>query len=235
MSEQSIHKILITGHKGTIGSVLMNGLAGFELTGVDLPEVDVCNYDALKEAMVGMHAVIHTAQNTNDENDTTPGIRPENVTMWNNVLWAAHHTGSVRRVILSSSVHADNFIDHLGAGLLVSPGSYHPRIDYGTHKLVMEGVAGVFAQQTGLDIIAPRFGGVTPDDLPETYHPTEPLVWLSHADLIRAITCCLSAPIEPGRFEAFYAVSANTGRLHDTTNIFDWVPKDDSADVMRAN
>jgi len=223
-------KVVITGAHGTIGSVLAERLAqNHEVVGLDLPDGDIGNYNFLLEQARGADTMIHVAH-TSDENWRSGYLNPTNVQMEMNVFTAALEAG-VRRLIMASSVHADNFNDYTGTAALTVPGSYKSASPYGAHKLVVEEMGRFYAAHHGLEFVGVRFGGVTGDDSVRTVF-REPAVWLSHRDLGNAIEACVSAPEVPGRFAVFYAVSNNDGRLHDTGNPFGWQPLDNSADHL---
>ena len=60
-------RIVITGHKGQLGTALQRVLTGAELLGLDLPEHDITNPVSISEAIVGFRpdVVIHSAAMTN--------------------------------------------------------------------------------------------------------------------------------------------------------------------------
>jgi len=60
-------RIAITGHKGQLGTALLNALAGAELLGLDLPEHDITDPLAIRETIVEFRpdVVIHGAAMTN--------------------------------------------------------------------------------------------------------------------------------------------------------------------------
>ncbi|MDT8304591.1 MAG: dTDP-4-dehydrorhamnose reductase [Anaerolineae bacterium] len=62
-------QIVITGNKGQLGQALEKELAGYSLTGIDLPEVDITDRGALFTAVkaAGPDLVIHTAAYTDVE------------------------------------------------------------------------------------------------------------------------------------------------------------------------
>lgn len=226
-------KVLITGSKGTIGSVLMKGLAEkYELIGLDLPESDISDYPFLLKQMKGVDTVIHIARGRGGGREIMRSgrIDPANVLFYMNVFQAVIEA-KVKRLIMASSVHADNFNDYEGDGLLKVPGSYKPITPYGTHKLIIEEIGKFYSSHYNFEFIGVRFGGVTPDNSVKTFGK-EPQVWLSHNDLVTAIDACVSAKSVPGRFAVFYAVSNNDGRLHDTANSFGWQPQDNSSNHM---
>jgi len=227
-----MNKIAITGSEGTIGSVLHAGLGKeYEVLGLDLPEYDVRDYDLLLHQFqtFGPDTVIHVAHDMH-ENCESGSIVPDNVTMEMNIFEAATEA-SVGRVIMASSVHADDFLSYTGDKLLSVPGSYRPTSPYGAHKLALESIGASYNEKTDLEFVAIRFGGVTPDDSVRTYD-REPAVWLSHRDLLGAVGAAVKAMEVPGGHGVFYAVSDNTGRLHDTANPFGWTPQDNSYDRL---
>jgi uronate dehydrogenase len=228
-----VSRVVITGSKGTIGSVLYEGLREqHQVTGLELPEGDISKYDFLLSQLHGANTVIHVAYSANPstrEGVLTGSINPTNIQLEMNVLTAVIEAG-VKRLILASSVHADNFTDHQGAGLLTVPGSYNPPSAYGTHKLILEEVGRFYASHFHLEFVGVRFGGVTRDNSVRP-QASEPAVWLSHRDLVNAIEACVSAELVPNRFAVFYAVSDNDGRIHSTENPFGWQPLDNSRDA----
>jgi nucleoside-diphosphate-sugar epimerase len=217
-------KVLITGSSGTIGSVLLHGLQGVDITPFDLSDgCDVNNRSQLTAAMVGHDAVVHLAWDVRTENAHQGNFDPKHPQMTINVLDAAVDA-RVPRVILASSVHADRF-----AGRFVrndpplrpfDPPT--PDSPYGASKLHMEAAAKYFASTGALQAICIRFGGVNPDDKPA---PKEADVWLSHADCVGLVQACITANDVPNNFSIVYAVSDNPERVHDLTNPFKWAPQ----------
>src|SRR5690348_6518709 len=77
---QLVSRVVITGSKGTIGSVLYEGLREqHQVTGLDLPEGDISNYDFLLSQLHGANTVIHVAYSANPstrEGALTGSINP---------------------------------------------------------------------------------------------------------------------------------------------------------------
>jgi NAD+ dependent glucose-6-phosphate dehydrogenase len=222
--------VLITGSEGIIGSVLRRGLSDkYQIRGVDLPQ-DISRYDALWAQMAGVQTVIHLARrfSPTDPVERRMRIYPQNVQIDVNVFTAVVRAG-VKRLIVASSVHADNHRDPDLVELLTIPGSYSPTTPYGVYKLVEEEVGKALSKQFGFEFVGVRFGGVTRDDSVKT-GAGQTATWLSHDDLLGAIDACLRVEPVPGRSTVFYAVSNNADRIHDTTNPFGWRPKDNSAE-----
>src|SRR5262249_38235724 len=138
-----------------------------------------------------------------------------------NAYRAAVQAG-VPRVVVASSVHADQFYLHSG------PEPMHPLRPqpvptgpYGARKQMLEALGRHYCATAGLDVIAIRFGGINRRDvIPDDAH--EAAVWLSRADCRRVLLAAIDAPIMPGRFTVLYAVSDNPTRRHDLENPFGW-------------
>ncbi len=222
-------RIFITGIDGIVGTVLSRGLAAtHEVAGVDLP-VDLSAVDALDGRLHGVETVIHLARERNPA-EAFPGVarlNPRNVEIDVNVFAAAIVAG-VGRIVFASSVHADDFRDSDAHPPFRVPGSYHPATPYGTHKLIGEEVGSTLARRFGFEFVAIRLGGVTRDGAVKQ-GSGHAATWLSHRDLLTAVTAVVADSPVFGRSTVFYAVSDNATRIHDTANPFGWKPRDDSA------
>lgn len=215
-------KIAITGANGVIGSMLRKGLSEFEITPIDLPEVDVRDYKKLLGIFKGHSTIIHLAWDAKAENFRSGGLNTDNLLMAYNVYRAALEA-KVPRVIMASSVHADNFYGWKGPGLL-SPGSIPvPDSPYGASKVFMEALGRFYASK-GLEVICIRFGGVNPkNEPPDDYY--ERTIWLSHDDCTSLLKECVNAKAIPDSFMVVYAISNNAGRIHDYSNSLGWAPE----------
>jgi hypothetical protein len=214
--------VALTGAKGTIGTVLREKLTGYSYTPLDLPECDLRDKSSVLDALPGHRAVVHLAWHT-DRNLPNGSLAIENLEMTANVLDAALRSG-VPRVILASSVHADDFFrwDPERHGLLSVERQPVPTSPYGASKVFAESLGAYYAQQ-GLEVICLRLGGVNPEDQePEGEH--ERAVWLRHADCVSLFDCCLSARRIRRQYALLYAVSDNPTRRHDWHNSLGWEP-----------
>ena len=110
-------KIIITGSKGNIGQILQKGLRDYQITGLDLPEGDVRDYETLTRIASGHFAIIHLAWDTEVDNFLSGKINPENSQMFFNVYKAALEH-KVQRVLVASSVHANRFYEWKGPGYM---------------------------------------------------------------------------------------------------------------------
>src|SRR3990167_454559 len=228
---------LVTGGKGRIGTIISQDLREefvFKLVDwqsrneeADALQIHVANdYTELEQACRGMDAIIHLAWNSG-ENWKSNIVVSENKKMAENVYSAAVKAG-VPRVIMASSIHADNFQECLDSTFkLTCDMEPDPLSFYGCTKVYIETLGKMYASR-GLEVICVRFGGVSPDDQFRKEDGFEK-IWLSRRDCANLIRCCLEAPRVPWNFSLFYGVSNNTARIHDWSNPLGWVPQDDSA------
>lgn len=218
-------KVVITGANGTIGTVLTERLKdNYDITPLDLPDVDVRDYQKLLNIFPGHSAVVHLAWNTKIDNFRSGEIDSQNVEMLHNVFKAALQTG-VPRVIMASSVHADRFDNWKGSGKMSPNKTPIPDSPYGALKVGMEAMGRYYASR-GLQVVCIRFGGINPQNQPETKPLHERAVWFSHNDCVSLIETVLEANEIPDNFVVMYGMSDNPGRIHDISNPFGWKPKD---------
>lgn len=217
-------KVLITGSGGVIGTVLKQGLP-HNKTDFDLPHHDVGNLHHLLEVAKGHDSVIHLAWDKTNDNWLTENLDPDNIQSNFNVYEATHQAG-VKKIIVASSVHTDNFTSD-DINLPLDPYALPtPDSPYGANKCMIEALGRYYAHAKGLEVICIRFGGLNREDIPPTTPESERKVWLSHRDCVEMIRACIDAPPEPGRYTLMYGMSQNSGLLHDLKNPFGWSPKD---------
>lgn len=220
-------KIVITGANGTIGRVLQKGLKGYSIVPLDIPGFDVKDYGKLLGVFAGQELVVHLAWDTKVENSESGIINADNALMTFNVYRAATASG-VRRVIMASSVHADEFLDWKGPKLLETNKIPIPTSPYGASKVFMEALGRYYAKHLNLEVICIRFGGVnSKNKITKEILEAEPIfskVWFSHKDCVALVKACIEAEYVPDNFVVIYGVSNNSQRIHDVTNPFGWVP-----------
>ena len=158
-------QIVVTGARGTIGTLLTSGLTGHDLTSLDLPDADIRDADVLRPAFSGQDAVIHLAGAFHRENFQSRHIDPDNVTMDVNVINAVADAG-VPRLILACSVHTDDYLTHTAPSLLTTATIGVPTSPYGARKLLLEALGRHLAAHRPVEVIAIRFGGVGHHDRP---------------------------------------------------------------------
>jgi len=226
----TIENVLITGSKGIVGKVLVEGLSSsFNITQADLPEIDLTDRVQVYQILAGQDAVVHLAWSkkrviNGKEIDVDDANRedfdPNNLEMALNIYQAASDLG-VKRVIMASSGQADNFLNWKGPGLMDPYTLPTPIVPYGANKVWIETVGRIFAKRGNLDIACIRFGAVRNDNIPPI---GEEHVFLSHRDCIGVVTVSLTAPTIPEHYVLFYAVSNNPGSIFDTKNSLGWKP-----------
>lgn len=194
------------------------------MTRFDLPEHDARDYEDLAGLSRGHDVLVHLAWDTATESWRSGDISLDNQLMTVNAYEAALRTG-VPRVIMASSVHADDYSGWTGAELMKATAVPAPDSPYGASKVFMEALGRYYAKQ-GLEVVCVRFMGVTPDGRPSPQDPAGKKKWLSHRDCGDLMEAIVEAPVVPDNFVVLYAVSANPGRMHDSANPFGWVPKD---------
>jgi predicted HD phosphohydrolase len=226
----------ITGAEGRIGRLLRDGIRDREITSLDRNGRHAGHVESeiAPERLHGHETLIHLAwiapmgppPRPASYRDVLPSDNRHlaNLELTATALRAAEKA-AVPRVILASSVQADAFRDWVGPGL-VSPDRI-PRSPgpYGAAKMLVE-EQGLHHAQRGFDVVCVRLGAVTSDGSPNPEDSWERRVWLSHRDCVEVFRACLDAPVAPGRFVVFHAVSSNEGRVHDTRNPFGWEPRD---------
>lgn len=217
-------RVLITGSGGVIGSVLKKGLP-HDTTDFDLPDNDVLNLPHLLESARGHDTVIHLAWDTSNDNWLTENLDTQNIQGNFNVYEAAHQAG-VKRIIIASSVHADDFVGKHITKPLDPYALPTPDSPYGANKCMIEALGRYYASAKGLEVVCIRFGGINPEDTPPDTPPSERQVWFSHRDCINLVSACIQAESIPDKYALVYGMSNNKGLVHDLSNPFGWQPKD---------
>ena len=217
--------ILLTGSSGLIGKILQAHLPHHNWHTFDLPVHDVRHLPAVQEAMAHVQAVVHLAWSTSKDNART--LEPDfgNLQGTYNVLRSAAVL-SCERVIIASSVHADQFYDRKGSELLKPNALPHPDSPYGAAKVYGEALSRYFSKSHNLRVFNLRLGGVYEYDSPEAAFPGEDFVWLSHEDCASAVEACTLAHVQAGHNETLYVVSDVEGRIHSLENAIGWFPLD---------
>lgn len=217
-------KVFLTGASGVIGTVIRSQLPQYNFLAFDLPNHDARNYNDVLTAIAGCDAAIHLAWDTRIENWKTGNINPDNGLMTFNVYTAALASG-LRRLIMASSVHAHDYAYWKGPDLIDPYALPTPDSPYGASKVFMEALGRYFSKE-GLEVICIRFMGLNADNRPSSDDPEGQKKWFSHRDCGELIKAILKARSVPNNFVIVHGVSNNTGRMHDISNPFGWMPKD---------
>ncbi|MCA9390572.1 NAD(P)-dependent oxidoreductase [candidate division WWE3 bacterium] len=219
-------KILVTGAGGTVGYLVMHELGNsYQLTPIFFEDTDVSDYETFSPKVADHDVIIHLAWDTKTENYTTGQTNLKNIQMTNNVYRAAIEYG-VKRVIMASSVHADNFY-MWASDTLMDPNQLPiPDSPYGASKVYMETLGRMYAQKHNLEVICIRLGGVIWNDQPMKDDPFDQMVWCSRRDCAALFKKSIDAASIPNNYTIVYGVSDNQHRRHDLTNPFGWKPED---------
>ena len=221
--------IAITGARGLVGGAVVQELDPqlFTVTPLDLPELDVTNYEELLDATRNADALIHFAWKDlipNVQNNTKD---PANMLMVQNAYDVAVANG-IRRVIMGSSNQGHGY-DVTDADGRIRPSTIpdRPVNEYGHEKLAMEALGRRYASNHGLEVICVRIGNVNAEDQPKPTTDGRPQRWLSKRDLGKLITACLTAEVIPNNFQIVYGVS--NGSVFDPINQFGFEPSDSAS------
>jgi uronate dehydrogenase len=225
-----MERVLITGARGRIGSVLRpalrSGLAELRLS--DLTDVDdlvapetslpapLEDFEAVCRAVEGVDAVVHLGA----ESDEAPfsDIAGPNLHGTYHVYEACRRCG-VRRVVFASSNHATGMYP-VGEPL---DASVAPRPDglYGASKVWGEALGRMYVDRFGLSVVCLRIGSFRERPLEERELST----WISHADGVRLFSAALRADVD---FAIVYGASANTRRWWPADTLIGFAPEDDA-------
>jgi len=225
-------RILITGSKGHIGKALVGDLSkDYNLTLFDLPKFDARNYQQLLKVFTGHDTIIHLAWNSKTENFQNNRIDPNNALMFSNVYKAALEA-KVLRVIMASSIHADDFYTSLKnkSRILLSPYKKpSPDSPYGEDKIIMENMGKKYSKR-GLEVVCIRIGAIGDKIGGDSRGNGEAMAtWLSFRDFSDLIRKIVEAKKVPNNYSIIYGVSNNKTRVHNYSNPFGWKPRDDSS------
>lgn len=225
--------VVITGSSGRIGSILQSGLADFsncylvdvkEKNGKKTFNVDISKeYNKLVNIFKKKDIVLHLAWDFFEDfpKDT---INFRNKLMAENVYRAAVEAG-VKRVIMASSVHANDYALIKG-NKKVFPENSWPDSPYGASKIYIESLGRYFSRKYELEVICIRFGGVNSRDrVIYEEDPNYDKVLLYKKDCIDLIKRCIEVKMVPDNFQVFAAVSNNKNRVHSINNFLAWKPK----------
>lgn len=216
-----MHRILITGAAGRLGTILREGLRGrFDLlrlldiaplgivqAGEEVLTADIRDLDALTQAAAGVEAVVHLAGIPKE--DTFERILTVNMAGTYNAFEAARRQ-HCQRVVFASSAHVTGFYP---TSQRIGPEA-PPRPDtlYGVGKAFGENLGRLYADKHGLEVVCVRIGTLVD-------RPTEPRhlsTWLSPRDAVQLFYRCLVAP-NVG-FTVPYGVSNNPRGWWDTSS-----------------
>jgi len=226
-------RIIITGSQGCIGTILQDGLINiFDLYLLDLKEkntqktfnIDIAReYNRLVKILRNKDIIIHLAWDFK-EDFPREVIIPQNKFMAENVYSAAAEAG-VKRIIIASSVHADDYSKIKNKKDFISRNPW-PDSPYGASKVYIESLGKYYAKYHALEVICIRFGGINRGNkIIYKEDPNYDKVLLFKKDCIDLIESCILAKKVPNNFQVFTAVSNNRNRVHSIKNFLGRRPK----------
>jgi nucleoside-diphosphate-sugar epimerase len=242
--------LVIAGAAGTIGTILLSGLAGaYSLSAFDtavdpgsaseIAHGDVRDREFLQRAFRDATVVVHLATGMHGGWE---GLLSVDVVGTKQLLDAACATG-IRRVVLASSNHISGGfeLDRLrspvgGDGVLEVTEPIRPDSEYGAAKAFAEAYGRFLAETTDLAVSCLRIGTVAPVDDPAAHRSAQQFdyipggpeaverrlraTWLYHDDLLRIVREEIEAT---DRFRLRFAVSDNPGRFW-SLDVYRWNP-----------
>ena len=244
----SIKKVGLTGANGTIGRVLMEGLANeYELMAFTRREVDfasaIVNFENAAEvegSFAGLDAVIHLAADPSPL-ATWEAVREHNIEAMYQVLEECRRA-RVRRLVFASTNHTQH-----GNTILTTPETLDPekklrmKLDdlpnpdslYAVSKLFGEHLGKLYSERFNLEFVGLRIGWIVAENDPTIMRGTAAedylrAMFLSHRDCIAAHKCALEVDT---RYALAYVVSNNGRRVFDleeTRAVLGYEPQDDA-------
>ena len=230
-----MHRVLITGAAGDIGSRLRQSLRGVypilrlsdiaplgeAAPGEELDRTDITDPAACEQMCAGVDEIIHLGgMAVENEWDV---ILQRNIVGGYNVFEAARRQG-VQRLVFATSNHAVGFYRRdqtIPVDVTVRPDSR-----YGVSKAFGEALGSLYADKYGLRVFCIRIGNVA--DKPADKRRLS--IWLSPRDLTQLARIGLEHP--DIRYEIVYGVSDNARSWYDNSNAtrLGYRPQDRSED-----
>ena len=244
-----VRRVLLTGAGGRVGEAILGELAdAYEWRLLDRDPLvddraeetvvaDVTDEDAIRDAMVGMDAVVHLAGDPRPEAPWDSVLR-NNVDGTRVVFEAAAEAG-VERVAYASSNHAVGAYETDER----TPDMYRPDDDfrlegtelprpgnlYGVSKAAGEILGRYYHDEYGLSVVCVRIGNLTKGHPPIDYERGQAM-WLSYRDCAHLFDRCLQAEYD---YEIVFGISDNDRKYYSiqrAREVLGYEPRDNSAE-----
>lgn len=237
MTIKSHHTLLMTGAAGGLGQAMRARLkANCEVlrlsdvspmapaqAGEEVVQADLADAQAVQALVAGCQAIVHFG-GVSTEQPWGPILQANIIGLYN--LYEAARIHGVKRVVFASSNHVMGFYRQSEVVDAQSP----PRPDglYGVSKAFGEDLSRMYFDRYGIETACVRIGSC----LPEPRDRRMLASWLSHDDLHRLITACLSTQVLG--HSIVYGTSDNSVSWYDNrlAHHIGYRPQD-SADVFR--
>lgn len=228
-------RILLTGAAGQLGQVLRHSLKanthvlrvsdrlplGPAQAHEEVVQADLADRAAVERAVAGCDAIVHLGGISVEA--PFEDILQANILGLYHLYEAAREHG-VRRVVFASSNHVVGFYSQ---GQTITA-DHPPRPDgfYGVSKAFGEDLARMYFERDGIETACLRIGSSTPFPRDRRMLAS----WLSHGDLHRLISACLSTPVLG--HSIIFGMSNNAVTWWDNSRArhIGYVPQDSSDD-----
>ena len=237
MTIQSHHTLLMTGAAGGLGQAMRPRLkancAVLRLSdvspmapaqaGEEVVQADLADADAVKALVAGCQAIVHFG-GISTEQPWAPILQANIIGLYN--LYEAARIHGVKRIVFASSNHVMGFYRQSEVVDALSP----PKPDglYGVSKAFGEDLSRMYFERYGIETACVRIGSC----LPEPKDRRMLASWISHDDMHRLITACLTTQVLG--HSIVYGTSDNSVSWYDNrlAHHIGYRPKD-SADAFR--
>ena len=238
MTIPSHHTLLMTGAAGGLGQVMRERLKAnckvLRLSdvspmapaqaGEEVVQADLADAEAVKSLVAGCQAIVHFG-GVSTEQPWAPILQANIIGLYN--LYEAARIHGVKRVVFASSNHVMGFYRQSEVVDALSP----PRPDglYGVSKAFGEDLSRMYFERYGIETACVRIGSCLPAPKDRRMLAS----WISHDDMHRLITACLTTQVLG--HSIIYGTSDNSVSWYDNrlAHHIGYRPQD-SADVFRA-
>jgi uronate dehydrogenase len=208
----------MTGAAGGLGKVMrqrlkancdilrLSDLSAMEpaVAGEEVFQANLADAKAVHTMVSGCDAIVHFG-GVSMENPW-PGILQANIIGVYNLYEAARLHG-VKRILFASSNHVMGYYKQSDVVDALSPPK--PDTMYGVSKAFGEDISRMYFDRHGIETACIRIGSATPEPTDRRMLST----WLSHDDLHRLVTACLTAPVVG--HSIIYGTSDNASSWYD--------------------
>lgn len=232
------HRILLTGAAGQLGQVLRAALRsnceilrlsdkanlGPARPGEEVVQADLTDRLAIDGAVAGCDAIVHFG-GISVEAPFEDIVQANILGLYH--VYEAARTHGVRRVVFASSNHVVGFYEQ---GQTINA-DHPPRPDgfYGVSKAFGEDLSRMYFERDGIETACLRIGTCVAKPKDRRMLAT----WLSHGDLHRLISACLSTPVLGHSIVFGMSNNAVTWWDNSRARHVGFVPQD-SSDIYRA-
>ena len=239
MTIKSHHTLLMTGAAGGLGQAMRERLkANCEVLrlsdigemapaqpGEEVVQADLADAQAVHAMVAGCQAIVHFG-GVSTEQPWGPILQANIIGLYN--LYEAARVHGVRRIVFASSNHVMGFYRQSEVVDALSP----PRPDglYGVSKAFGEDLSRMYFERYGIETACVRIGSC----LPEPKDRRMLASWISHDDMHRLITACLTTQVLG--HSIIYGTSDNSVSWYDNrlAHHIGYRPQDSADDFREA-